>query len=143
LNYFRTLATSAKFDNMVDSDVSLFFMGISSLSPDSLDFTKIKCTLSSEHFPQSEKLCLLQALRWLFTKTTAHVRHFAVHAFIENDVLGLKSEDGDYRNRLFHCMLSPAPTYLKEVGFINFKNFDIIEVCALIEKCGTMHEILV
>jgi hypothetical protein len=66
------LAGAAIFDSVLDSDVSLFFIGISNLSPESLDYVKIKRQLSEEG-TQSEKLCLLQAIRWVGIANSAQL----------------------------------------------------------------------
>lgn len=65
MEYFKRLAGAAIFKSALDSDVSLFFLGISDIGPESLNYPKIKETLVSNNVSQSEKLCLLQAIRWV------------------------------------------------------------------------------
>lgn len=119
VEYFKQLSASANFDPTQDSEVSLFFLGISNVSPEFLDFGKMKGTLATDPSATvSDKLCLLQAIRWLITRTTENCRHTAVDAFVENDIFGLNLPKSDYRDKLFHCMVFPTPTYQKEVPFL-------------------------
>jgi len=118
MEYFKSLvgspSLSAVFEAREESEVSLFFLGINDVSPDNLDYDKVKETLSVEASP-SDRLCLLQALRWMITKTDDAARTQAMGAFVTHDLLGLKSPKPDYRQRLFKCLLSTSPTYHKEV----------------------------
>jgi len=38
-------------------------------------------------------------------------------AYTAADLLGLKGNNKEYRNKLFACMLTSSPTYLKEVNY--------------------------
>jgi len=112
--YFKKLTGAAIFDTILDSDVSLFFIGISDLSPDCLNYPKIKDRLASDEGGQSERLCLVQALRWLLTKCSAKCRQLAMDSFVAADLLGLQNSSKEYREQLFSCMTCNNPTYFKE-----------------------------
>ncbi|XP_021945041.2 lisH domain-containing protein ARMC9 [Folsomia candida] len=122
IEYFKQLSASANFDPTQDSEVSLFFLGISNVSPEFLDYEKMKETLTDVSTASvSDKLCLLQALRWLITRTTESCRATAVESFVGSDIFGISLTTPEYREKLFHCMLYPTPTYQKEclARFVN------------------------
>lgn len=128
LNHFKQLAAATSSTTSINSaiettcmaqdasDVSLLFLGLPDISLDTLNYPKIKKNLISEKVKSTERLCLLQALRWLITKTPLNLRVVVVASFSENDLLGLDPSVSEniYSQRLFSCMLSPTPTYQKE-----------------------------
>ncbi|ODM94924.1 LisH domain-containing protein ARMC9 [Orchesella cincta] len=115
LEHFKKIAKSSYlFEEPPDSDVSLMFHGIQGIGPDALNYEKIKVDLMSDTVNQTVKLCVMQALRWMVTKTSSDSRSQVMASYLEHDILGIQSKKPDLRHKLFSCMLSPNPTYLKE-----------------------------
>ncbi|CAL8091711.1 unnamed protein product [Orchesella dallaii] len=115
LEHFKKIAKSSYlYEDPPDSDVSLMFLGILDIGPDTLDYEKIKIDLMSDTVNQTVKLCIMQALRWMVTKTSSDSRNQVMKSFLEHDILGITSKKTDLRHKLFSCMLSPNPTYMKE-----------------------------
>jgi len=102
------------YEDLPDSDISLMFLGISDIGPNTLNYEKIKVDLMSDSVNQTVKLCIMQALRWMVTKTSSDARSQVMASFSEHDILGIQSKKPELRHKLFSCLLSPSPTYLKE-----------------------------
>lgn len=111
LAHFKSVSSCPPPHHFEHSPVSLIFSTLPDVSINCLNMSLIKTTLTSTITLPTQKLCLLQGIRWLLTRSPPSQRSAALSLLITSDIFFLNPPASP--KTLLAPLLSP-PSYLKE-----------------------------